>query len=237
MKDRLCLALDFSSGNEAVSFARRFAGRAGWFKVGLELFVAEGPPLVSEIARHGKVFLDLKLHDIPNTVARAAAAAVRTGAAMLNVHASGGREMMVRAAEAVAAEAAQRGVARPALIAVTVLTSLGESDLPNLPLRGSLAEIAEGLARLAAESGLDGVVCSAPDLPRIRRASGEDFLAVVPGIRPAGSAAGDQKRIATPRAALEAGASMLVIGRPVTAAPDPEAALEAIAAEIGDHDA
>ena len=229
---RICLALDFSSGGEALAFATRFAGRVGWFKVGLELFVSEGPALVSRLAGQGKIFLDLKLHDIPNTVARAAAAAVRTGASLINVHASGGRRMMEQAADAVAAAAVQAGVPRPSLIAVTLLTSIDETTLPELPLKGRPVEIVTQLARLAANAGLDGVVCSAGDLASVRRECGHDFLTVVPGIRPANSETGDQKRIATPRAAQDAGASILVIGRPVTAANDPEAALAAIVEEM-----
>jgi orotidine-5'-phosphate decarboxylase len=230
--DKICLALDFSGAEEAVAFARRFEGKSGWFKVGLELFVGEGPSIVGKIARFGKVFLDLKLHDIPNTVAHASAAAARSGAAMVNVHASGGREMMVAAREAVAAEASRTGISAPAVVAVTLLTSLDEASLAGLPFRGLPIEIVAQLARLAAESGLDGVVCSAGDLETIRRECGSKFLTVVPGIRPASAQAGDQKRIATPSAAIAAGASLLVIGRPVTQAADPEKALEAIAREI-----
>jgi orotidine-5'-phosphate decarboxylase len=230
--EKICLALDFSSGREAVDFARRFEGKAGWFKVGLELFVEEGPTIVADLAPFGKVFLDLKLHDIPNTVARAAAAAARSGAAMINVHASGGREMMIAAREAVAAESSRSGKPGPAVIAVTLLTSLDEASLQGLPFRGIPIEIVAGLARLAAESGLDGVVCSAGDLETVRRECGSKFLTVVPGIRPASSEAADQRRIATPAAAVAAGASLLVIGRPVTRATDPEKALEAIAREI-----
>lgn len=231
-RDQICLALDFPSGTEASAFAKRFSGQVGWFKVGLELFVSEGPGLVAEIAGRGSVFLDLKLHDIPNTVARAAAAAAATGAAMLNVHASGGKEMMRRAVEAVSAETVGRGAERPKIIAVTLLTSLDESSLAGLPFSGRPAEIVTSLARLARDSGLDGVVCSAGDLEAVHAACGPEFLTVVPGIRPAGSPAGDQKRTATPRTALEAGASLIVIGRPVTQAADPERALEEIVSEL-----
>jgi len=232
MADRICLALDFSDGDSAVSFAERFRGRVGWFKVGLELFVSEGPSVVSRVARSGNVFIDLKLHHIPNTVARAAAAASRCGAMMVNVHASGGREMMVAAREAVGEQADRSGAARPAVIAVTLLTSLDESSLQGLPFRGLPIEITARLARLASDSGLDGVVCSAGDLETVRRACGERFLTVVPGIRPASAEAGDQKRVGTPGAAIAAGASLLVIGRPVTRAPDPEKALEEILREV-----
>ena len=230
---RICLALDFPNAGEAVRFAKRFEGKASWFKIGLELFVAEGPAVVASVAPFGKVFLDLKLHDIPNTVARAAGAAVRSGASMVNVHASGGREMMVAAREAVGSAAAGAGIPAPAVIAVTLLTSLDESSLQGLPFRGIPIEIVSRLARLAAESGLDGVVCSAGDLETVRRECGASFLTVVPGIRPASAEAGDQKRIATPGAAIAAGASLLVVGRPVTRASNPERALDEITREIG----
>ena len=232
-RERICVALDFPGAAEARAFAARVRGRCGWFKVGLELFVAEGPALVEEIGRFGKVFLDLKLHDIPNTVAGAARAAVRTGASLVNVHASGGREMMAAARTAVAEEAARLGRDRPAIVAVTVLTSLGAEAFRELPFAGDPGSAALALAALAAEAGLDGVVCSAAEIAAVRASRGASFLAVVPGIRPAGAEAGDQKRIATPRAAVDAGASILVIGRPVTRAADPVAALEAIAGEIG----
>ena len=231
-RERICVALDFGGAAEAREFAARVRGRCGWFKIGLELFVAEGPALVPEIARSGKVFLDLKLHDIPNTVAAAARAAVRTGASLVNVHASGGREMMEAARAAVAEESARLGRERPAVIAVTILTSLGREAFAELPFSGDPSAAALGLAKLAAAAGLDGVVCSASEVAAVRAAHGPGFLAVVPGIRPSGAEAGDQRRIATPRAAVEAGASILVIGRPVTRAPDPVAALEAIVEEM-----
>jgi orotidine-5'-phosphate decarboxylase len=226
-RDRLCVALDFDDGQTARALAGRLEGRCGWFKVGLELFVSEGPALVTAIAREGRVFLDLKLHDIPNTVAGAARAAARTGAAMINVHASGGREMMEAARDALGA-----GNDRPKLIAVTLLTSIGTESMAELPFEGSPASVVERLAALAAEAGLDGVVCSAGEVAAIRAARGPEFLAVVPGIRPSGAEAGDQKRIATPSSALAAGASILVVGRPVTRASDPVAAVEAIVEEM-----
>ncbi len=225
---RICLALDFPTRAEVLGTARRFAGRVGWMKIGLEAFVAEGPALVAETAASSggaKIFLDLKLHDIPATVAGAVASAARSGAAMVNVHASGGRAMLEAAREA----AARAGLEK--LIAVTLLTSLDARGLADLPMAGHPEGIARRLARLAQECGLDGVVCSAADLPAIRGACGPGFFTVVPGIRPAGSDLQDQKRVATPAAALAAGADLLVIGRPVTAAPDPEAALDLILAE------
>jgi len=231
-RDRICLALDFSDASAARSFGGRMRGRCGWFKMGLELFVSEGPALVGEIARFGKVFLDLKLHDIPNTVASAARSAVRTGAAMLNMHASGGREMMIAARSAVEEESARLGRPRPAIVAVTLLTSIGEEAISELPFDGDPSSVAIRLAALSAASGLDGVVCSAAEVAEIRARHGPEFLAVVPGIRLAGTDGADQRRIATPSAALRAGASILVIGRPVTRAADPEAALESIVEEM-----
>jgi orotidine-5'-phosphate decarboxylase len=231
-RERICLALDVASAHEARSLARRFTGRVGWLKIGLELFVSEGPPLVEELSRSANVFLDLKLHDIPATVSGAVRAAVRTGAAMVNVHAAGGREMMRRAGEAARDEATHTGMAAPRIVAVTVLTSLDETALFEVGIAGLPDEAAARLAHLAKESELDGVVCSRLDLPRIRAACGPDFWTVVPGIRPTTADAQDQKRIGTPREALSAGATILVIGRPITQAADPEAALEAIVAEM-----
>jgi len=226
--ERICIALDVPTRAEAVAMAKRLAGRAGWMKVGLEAFVAEGPALVAEVAAasRAKIFLDLKFHDIPATVAGAVATAAKTGAAMVNVHASGGRAMLEAAREA----ADRAGLER--LIAVTLLTSLDARALADLPMAGHPEGIARRLALLAKACGLDGVVCSATDLPAIREACGNAFLTVVPGIRPAGFGPQDQKRVATPAAAFAAGADLLVIGRPVTAATDPEKALDAILTEI-----
>lgn len=226
-EERVCIALDFPTHDEVVSMARRLAGRVGWMKIGLEAFVAEGPGLVAEVAKTGaKVFLDLKLHDIPATVAGAVAAAARSGAQMVNVHASGGRAMLEAAREAADRARLER------LIAVTLLTSIDTRALADLPMAGHPEGIARRLALLAKECRLDGVVCAATDVRGIREACGPDFLTVVPGIRPAGADVQDQKRVATPAAALRDGASLLVVGRPVTAAPDPEKALEPILAEM-----
>lgn len=224
---RLCVALDYPTPAEVVSAARRFAGRVTWLKVGLEAFVAGGPSVVREVIATGaRVFLDLKLHDIPRTVAAAVAAAGRSGASMVNVHALGGREMLRAAREA-------RGADHPMkIIAVTLLTSLDAAALADLPIAGHTEGIVRRLSLLARECGLDGVVCAAPDLPVVRACCGSDFFTVVPGIRPAGSPAADQRRVATPRDALRAGADLLVVGRPITGAPDPAAALEALIAEI-----
>ena len=222
-EERVCIALDFPSRSEILAMARLVAGRVGWLKVGLEAFVAEGPALIAEVAAAGpRVFLDLKLHDIPATVAGAVAAAARSGAEMVNVHASGGRAMLEAAREA----ADRAGL--PRLVAVTLLTSLDAKALADLPMAGYPEGIARRLAILAKACRLDGVVCAATDVAGIRDACGPDFLTAVPGIRPAGAGLQDQKRTATPEAALRDGAGMLVIGRPVTAAPDPSAALDAI---------
>ena len=226
--DRICIALDFPTRRETLAMASRLAGRVGWVKVGLEAFVAEGPGLVSEVARASgaRVFLDLKFHDIPATVAGAVASAGRSGAAMVNVHASGGRAMLEAARDA----ARRAGISK--LIAVTVLTSIDAKTLADLPMAGQPEAIARRLSVLVKECGLDGVVCSAQDVAGIRAACGPEFFTVVPGIRPAGADLGDQKRVATPGKAVAAGAHLLVIGRPVTAAPDPDAALASIVAEI-----
>ena len=226
--ERVCIALDVPSRAEAIALAKRLAGRAGWMKIGLEAFVAEGPSLVAEVATasRAKVFLDLKFHDIPATVAGAVASAARAGAAMVNVHASGGRARLEAAREA----AARAGLER--LLAVPLLTALDARALADLPIAGHPEGIARRLALLAKAGGLDGVVCAVTDLPGIREACGNDFFTVVPGIRPAGADVQDQKRVATPASAIAAGADLLVIGRPVTAAADPEAALEAVLEEI-----
>ena len=227
-EERLCVALDFGSRDEIVAAARRFGSRVGWLKVGLEAFVSQGPAIVSEVAATGaRVFLDLKLHDIPTTVARSVAAASRSGAAMVNVHALGGREMLLAAREA--AEEAGSGIW---LVAVTLLTSLDARALADLPVAGHPEGIVRRLAALAKECGADGVVCSPRDLAAVRGSCGRDFVTVVPGIRPAGSEPFDQRRIATPASALAAGADILVVGRPLTAALDPDAALETLVAEI-----
>ncbi|WP_333844974.1 orotidine-5'-phosphate decarboxylase [Pelomicrobium sp.] len=226
---RIVVALDVGSGQEALKLARVLDPRLCRVKVGKELFVAEGPRLVQELAGSGfDVFLDLKFHDIPHTVARTCQAAARLGAWMLTVHALGGRAML-----AAARDALEGFDCRPRLVAVTVLTSLTPSDLEELGIAGPLEEAAFGLARLAKACGLDGVVCSPLEAGRLRTALGPEVCLVTPGVRPAGGVVGDdQRRVATPREALAAGADYLVIGRPITRAPDPRAALEAVHREI-----
>ena len=199
------------------------------FKVGSQLFTSEGPRAVQKLAGLGfDIFLDLKFHDIPNTVASAVAAAAKLPAiCLVNVHASGGVEMM-RAAR----EAAGNGRSRPAVLAVTILTSLDAKALRGVGMSGSPANRAVALARLAKSAGMDGVVASTQEVKSIRRACGPKFLIVVPGIRPAATAANDQSRIATPAEAIRAGADYLVVGRPITAARDPRSAALAVASEI-----
>lgn len=232
-RSRLAVALDLSDRTALLAMARLLAPEAGVLKVGLEAFVAEGPTLVRDLVASGAdVFLDLKLHDIPNTVSRAAAAAVRTGASVVNCHALGGAEMMKAFGEGARSAAAKAGLDAPKLIAVTILTSLDAAAVRAVGLGGSPREAALRLAILAKESGLDGVVCSPEEIETIRAALGGDFLLVVPGVRPRGGAAGDQRRVATPADAIRAGADLLVVGRPITAASDPAAAARAIVAEI-----
>lgn len=221
---RVVVALDFSSDEEAMQFVRRVAPERCRLKVGLELFVAAGPEFVSRLAERGfDVFLDLKFHDIPNTVAQACARAAALGVWMVNVHALGGTAMLQAAREAI--DAADH---RPLLVAVTVLTSHASADLPDVGINGDAARQVQRLATLSHRAGLDGVVCSAQEAAGLRSAFGQEFVLVTPGIRPAGSAVGDQSRVMTPAQALRAGSSYLVIGRPVTRAPDPLAALAEI---------
>ena len=228
---RLVVALDTASREQALAWARSLSGRVGLVKVGLELFTAAGPALVEELAGLGvPVFLDLKLHDIPNTVERAARTCARLGVRLLTVHATGGAAMLAAAA-AGAAAAASAGE-RPRVLAVTVLTSLDDAALDALGIPGGAAARVLAWADLARRSGCDGVVCSPHELAALRGRLGADFVLLAPGIRPTGAEIGDQRRVATPAAAVAAGADYIVVGRPITAAPDPVAAAEAIVAEL-----
>lgn len=224
----LFVALDRPDLAGALDLARRLAGIVGGLKCGLELFVSEGPSAVRALAATGlPIFLDLKLHDIPATVAGAVRAAAGLGVELLTLHAAGGPAML-EAARAAAGD----GPHRPRLLAVTVLTSLDGADLAETGIGAAPLEQALRLARLARRCGLDGVVCSPLEIGAIRAALGPDLLLVVPGIRPAGFPGADQKRVTTPAAALAQGADLLVVGRPITAAPDPAAAARAIAREL-----
>ncbi len=231
---RVIVALDFANPMHALALADRLDPAACALKVGKELFVIAGPePVRWMIARGFRVFLDLKFHDIPNTVAQACAAATRLGVWMLNVHAAGGRAMLESARAAVETTAAEEGRPRPLLIAVTVLTSLDDADLRATGVSARLGEQVVTLARLVAGCGLDGVVCSAVEAPALRSALGPAFRLVTPGIRPAGIAQHDQARIVSPEMAIANGADYLVIGRPITQAADPVAALASINASLG----
>jgi orotidine-5'-phosphate decarboxylase len=260
MKDKLIVALDLPSADAATRMAERLQGHVGMFKVGSELFSAEGPVAVRYLVATGhRVFLDLKFHDIPNTVRAAAREAAELGVSMVNVHASGGRKMMEAALEGARSalypsapgSAAARGSGNPGdfpgrpqgpplqvgpkVLAVTILTSLASQDLEELGISGTPVEAVLRLARLAQSAGLDGVVASAREISAIRQACGPDFLIVTPGIRPADAATNDQARIATPASATAAGADYLVVGRPITGAPDPAAAADAIVAQMEGH--
>jgi orotidine-5'-phosphate decarboxylase len=233
---KVIVALDFAHPMHALALADRLDPASCALKVGKELFVIAGPePVRWMIERGFRVFLDLKFHDIPNTVAQACTAATSLGVWMLNVHAAGGRAMLAAARDAVTGTAARQGRPPPLLIAVTVLTSLADSDLREIGVAGTAGQQTQDLARLAASCGLDGVVCSAVEAPALRAAQGRGFKLVTPGIRPAGTARDDQARIVTPEGAVANGADYLVIGRPITQAADPRAALDAINGSLGIH--
>ncbi|HSP58692.1 MAG TPA: orotidine-5'-phosphate decarboxylase [Halomonas sp.] len=224
----LIIALDYASLDAALCMADRLDPLRCRVKVGKELFTRSGPEVLDALHGRGfEVFLDLKFHDIPNTVAGAVQAAAEQGVWMVNVHAGGGRRMMVAARERLE----RQGLATH-LIAVTVLTSMEAADLAEVGITASPAEQVERLALLARDSGMDGVVCSAQESARLKECCGESFLKVTPGIRPAFAVAGDQRRVMTPEAAVAAGSTHLVVGRPVTQAEDPMAALAAIESEL-----
>lgn len=231
-RDRLAVALDTPSLPAAEALAARLAGAVRWFKIGPPLFTAQGPAAVTALRAYGRVFLDLKFHDIPSTVAAGCAAAARLGASLCTVHALGGLAMM-----AAARQAAGTLEARMRVVAVTLLTSGDAATLDEIGIGGSPIDEVHRLARLAQRGGLDGVVASALDAAAVREACGEGFLIVCPGIRPRGTAAADQRRVVTPREAAAAGADLLVVGRPITEAPDPRAAAEAIVDEIASGEA
>jgi len=233
---RIIVALDFADPARALALLERLDPSACALKVGKESFVTAGPEPVRRMVERGfRVFLDLKFHDIPNTVAQACVAATRLGVWMINVHASGGRAMMLAAHEAVTRSAAEHGVPRPLLVAVTVLTSLNADDLAEIGNADSTENEVMRLAKLSASCGLDGVVCSDVEAAALRRSMGPAFKLVTPGIRPRGVGADDQARVVTPEAAIANGADYLVIGRPITAAADPLAALRDINASVKAH--
>ena len=230
MRDRIIVALDQPDAAGAIACARVLRGHARWLKVGMTLFYAEGPSVVAAMRDLGfEVFVDLKLHDIPHQVEGAARALGRLGAGMITIHASGGGPMVEAAVRGASEGAAAAGVRAPAVLAVTVLTSIAPEALRSVGVTGPLADQVGRLTAVARDSGADGVVCSPQEASAVRALLGDDGLVVTPGVRPSGSDAGDQARIATPRQAFAAGASHVVIGRPITSAADPAAAFEAIA--------
>lgn len=233
-KEKIIVALDVPSSAEAMQLVDKLSDEVGAFKIGMQLYNAEGPAIVREIeAAGGKVFLDLKFHDIPNTVAEATRVVTNLGVAIMNVHAAGGKKMMAVAAEAAAEQAKAAGVAKPLVTAVTVLTSLSQPEFESeVGIDRPIAEQVIHWAKLAQEAGLNGVVASAKEIADIRNACGSDFVIITPGIRPVWAAANDQSRIMTPKQAVELGATYLVIGRPITASPDPVEAARKIVAEI-----
>ena len=229
-RNRLIVALDVPDAASAGELVGQLENTCHWFKVGLELFVAAGPSIVELLAARGhSVFLDLKLHDIPNTVGAAVRSATRMGVKMMTLHAAGGPAMLA------AARAALEGVEDPPeLLAVTVLTSMDQAQVNAVGLKRSPAAQVELLARMGVEAGMRGFVCSPQEVAGLRALTGPEGVLVIPGIRPAGAAIGDQKRIATPAEALRLGASYLVVGRPITQAADPAEAAEAIVQEMAE---
>ena len=230
-KEKIIFALDFDSFNAAREWVTLLAGRVGMFKVGKQLFTAHGPDIVRMIRDSGgELFLDLKYHDIPNTVAMASLEAARLGVRLFNLHALGGYEMMSRTMDTLSREFPDGKRAK--VLAVTILTSSTEETLREVGIDLPVAEMVVKLALLAKKAGIDGVVASPLEIPLIRAACGNDFLIVTPGVRPVFAATDDQKRVMTPGQAVAAGATYLVIGRPIAAAPDPLQAVEAIVVEI-----
>ncbi len=231
-QDKLIVALDYPSPAEALAFVDSLEGACHWFKIGLELYCAGGYALIGTLRERGfEIFLDLKLHDIPNTVAGAVRSLAQSGASLLTIHAAGGEAMMRAVAEA----AMQPG--SPRLLAVTVLTSMDAAALHGIGVDATPAAQVSRLAELAIRSGIDGLVCSSVEVEALRHALPADTMLVTPGIRPAGAAVGDQHRIATPTSAIAAGASKLVVGRPITQASDPAAMARAILKEIAEAEA
>lgn len=233
LDNRLIIALDYSDMHQVKKLVDQLGDSVGYYKVGMELFYSVGGQVISFLREKNKeVFLDLKLYDIPNTVAKSAAVLTELGVSMLNVHASGGETMMKAAAESVAEQSQRLGISRPKLIAVTVLTSFSEVEWPSLNCKIGIDDQVIYLAKMVQRAGVDGVVASPREASAISNELGNDFLVVTPGIRPNGASINDQSRVLTPRQALKAGSTHLVIGRPVTAAVNPRAAVKSILEEM-----
>jgi len=231
--EKIIVALDVADLNSAEVLVKKLAPVIKTFKVGKELFTSAGPAAIEMVHRCGaRVFLDLKFHDIPNTVGAASAAAARLGVFMFNVHILGGKNMLFKAVQSVHQIADEQKTARPKVLGVTVLTSMTDRDLKDIGIRKSVKKEVEALALIASQCGLDGVVASGQEIGIIRKVAGKDFLIVTPGVRPVWAGHGDQKRVMTPREAIEEGADFIVIGRPVTQDPDPLKAAEKIIQEI-----
>ena len=229
-KDRLIVALDVAGATQARQIVQTIGDAATTYKIGKQLFTAEGPQVVRDLVASGrKVFLDLKYHDIPNTVAGAVRSAAELGVSMMTVHASGGSKMLRAAVEAASQSSTK---AKPMVLAVTVLTSLSDADLQELGIAGNVLSQVLRLGALARAAGCGGLVASAQEARELRKALGEGFAIVTPGVRPAGASAGDQARVVTPKDAIAAGATYLVVGRPILEAPDPAKAAQQIADEI-----
>lgn len=232
-KDRLVVALDVDSREQAISLVEELNPFVGLFKIGSQLFTSTGPELVKEIiGRRAKVFLDLKYHDIPNTVANAVVAAMRLGVSICNVHALGGLAMMRQVAEECEKVAAKESLTKPIILAVTVLTSHDQASLNDLAISENLSDLVVRLAKLTQKAGLDGVVASAQEITLIRNVTQSPFIILTPGLRPAQSDTQDQKRVMTPEEALKAGSDYLVIGRPILAHPNPAKAAAEIVASL-----
>jgi orotidine-5'-phosphate decarboxylase len=232
-RDCLAVALDVPRLDVAEDLVRRLAGVPGWLKVGAELFTAAGPAALAAAASRARVFLDAKLHDIPNTVAGAIAAATRQGVSMVTLHAAGGVAMLRAAREAAEQTALSAGVPRPLLVGVTVLTSLSPADLKDLGIAaGSVGEQVARMVELSLAAGLDGIVASPQEVAAVRSQAGSELLIVTPGVRPAGAPPDDQRRVASATEAIQAGADLVVVGRPIVRAPDPGQAARELVREI-----
>lgn len=234
IKEKICVALDVDSRQKAKTLVKKLADHVGYFKIGFQLFTSEGPKIVRMVLdQGGKVFLDLKFHDIPNTAANASVEAMKLGASIINIHSSGGFEMMKTVVTTITTKAQELRLTKPIILAVTVLTSLNQQNLnEDLRIPGDIESHVIHLARLTERAGVDGVIASPLEIKKIREACRKDFVILTPGIRPAWSSSDDQKRIMTPRQAIDAGADIIVIGRPIIAAKDPSDAAKKVLDEI-----